>query len=107
MDDTSGQSPRKKSCPGTVWGRSLTCMNTRFSRRRFLATAAASAAPLILPGRVLGLDGATAPNSKVRLAGIGVGGMGRRYLEGCASERVVALCDAGSQSRPCHRARAA
>ncbi len=80
-------------------------MNTRFSRRRFLS-AATAAAPLILPGRILGLDGATAPNSKVRLACIGVGGMGTGNLNSFLTDervQVVAVCDVDSD----HRNRAA
>jgi predicted dehydrogenase len=34
-----------------------------------------------------------APSDTLRIAGVGVGGMGRRYIQGCASERIVALCD--------------
>jgi predicted dehydrogenase len=58
------------------------------SRRAFAATAA-----MIVPRHVLGGVGYQAPSDTLRIAGIGVGGMGRRYLQGCAGERVVALCD--------------
>lgn len=67
------------------------------TRRRFLAAAStAFSAPLILPGRVLGLDGATSPNNKVRLACIGVGGMGSGNLNSFLTDervQVVAVCD--------------
>ena len=44
------------------------------SRRRFLQRAAAAAAlPLIVPGSVLGLDGATAPSNRIVFGGIGLG----------------------------------
>ncbi|MDB6135556.1 MAG: gfo/Idh/MocA family oxidoreductase [Verrucomicrobiales bacterium] len=73
------------------------------SRRRFLtAAASAAAAPLILPGRVLGLDGAVAPNSKVRLACIGVGGMGSGNLSAFLTDervQVVAICDVDANHR--------
>ncbi|MES2707723.1 MAG: Gfo/Idh/MocA family oxidoreductase [Verrucomicrobiota bacterium] len=73
------------------------------SRRRFLATsAAAAAAPLILPGRVLGLEGAVAPGGKVRLACIGVGGMGTGNLRAFLGDervQVVAICDVDSTHR--------
>jgi predicted dehydrogenase len=64
----------------------------RTSRRRFLQ----SAFPLILPAATLGRAGATAPNSRVRLACIGLGGQGTSNLRAfLADERVqvVALCD--------------
>ena len=76
-------------------------MSKTVSRRRFLsASAAALGTPLILPGRVLGLDGAVAPNSKVRLACIGVGGMGTGNLKSFLNDervQVVAVCDVDSQ----------
>jgi len=78
-------------------------MSSRFSRRRFL-TAAAS--PFILPGRIFAQDGATAPNSKVRLACIGVGGQGTGNLGAFLNDervQVVAVCDADAN----HRTRAA
>jgi predicted dehydrogenase len=83
-------------------------MRTHLSRRRFLTTAAAAAAsaPLILPGRVLGLDGATPPSGKVRLACIGVGGQGTGNLGAFLTDdrvQVVAVCDVDAN----HRARAA
>jgi predicted dehydrogenase len=53
----------------------------------------AAAAAMIVPRRVLGGPGYQAPSDTLAIAGIGVGGMGRRYLEGCESERIVALCD--------------
>lgn len=51
------------------------------------------AAPVVVPRHVLGGKGYQAPSDTLRIAAVGVGGMGRRYLEACASERVVALCD--------------
>jgi predicted dehydrogenase len=58
--------------------------------------AAASAAALIVPRHVLGGSGHQAPSDTIRLAAVGIGGMGRRYMEGCAGERFVALCDVDS-----------
>lgn len=69
---------------------------SRTSRRRFLQ----SAFPLILPAATLGRAGATAPNSRVRLACIGLGGQGTSNLRAfLADERVqvVALCDVDSK----------
>jgi predicted dehydrogenase len=59
--------------------------------RRQLATAAL--APLIVPRHVLGGSGYQAPSDTLRIAGVGVGGMGRRYLAGCPDEKIVLLCD--------------
>ncbi len=78
------------------------------SRRRFLTLSAAGvAAPLILPSRVVWGQGKdTAPNSKVRLACIGVGGQGTGNLRGFLNEervQVVAVCDVDDN----HRAAAA
>ena len=82
-------------------------MRTSVSRRRFLSSAAAAAAaPLILPGRVLGQNGATPPSGKVRLACIGVGGQGTGNLSAFLTDervQVVAVCDVDAA----HRARAA
>ena len=54
---------------------------------------AAGVATLVVPRNVLGGPLFQAPSDTLRIAGIGVGGMGRRYLQGCSSERIVALCD--------------
>ncbi len=50
----------------------------------------------VVPGHVLGLNGATSPNNKVNLAGIGVGGQGGAdldQLDKTGGVNVVALCD--------------
>ena len=53
----------------------------RLSRRRFLQRAGlAAAAPLILPGRVLGRDGGIAPSNRIRFGAIGVGNRARDTL---------------------------
>lgn len=62
------------------------------SRRRFLQ----SAFPMLLTPAVLGRAGTVAPNSRVRMACIGLGGQGMSNLRAfLADERVqvVALCD--------------
>ena len=66
------------------------------SRRGFVAGGIASitlagVAPLVVPPNVLGGEGA--PSNTLTIAAIGCGGMGRKYLDGCAAERIVALCD--------------
>jgi predicted dehydrogenase len=64
------------------------------SRRELAAGGLAS---LIVPRHVLGGPGYQAPSDTLAIAAIGVGGMGRNYLEGCSSERIVALCDLDHQ----------
>jgi predicted dehydrogenase len=57
-----------------------------------LATAAAGgaalAAPMLVPGRALGLDGAVAPSERIALAGLGIGGRGG-YVLGCMMNEPV------------------
>ena len=60
------------------------------SRRRMVA---AAAAPLLVPRHVLGGPGYQAPSDTLAIAAVGIGGMGRNYLEGCKAEKIVALCD--------------
>jgi len=62
--------------------------------------------PLILPSRVLGKDGATPPSGKVRLAAIGVGGMGTGNLQAFLNDdrvQVVAVCDVDARHREAAR----
>lgn len=63
----------------------------KVSRRSVLA--AGLAAPIIVPRFVLGGSGNQAPSDKLRIAAIGVGGMGQSYLGNCRHENIVALCD--------------
>jgi predicted dehydrogenase len=66
------------------------------SRRAFLARSAASAAAFtIIPSRLVGADGSRSPNSRLALAGVGVGGVGFGQLQECADAgfQIVALCD--------------
>jgi predicted dehydrogenase len=48
---------------------------------------------MVLPGSVLGLRGAPSPNSKLNIAGIGIGGQGAHDIGQLATENIVALCD--------------
>ncbi len=70
---------------------------SKLSRRVFLGKAgsyaAAGAAFQIVPRSVLGGAGQTAPSEKLRIAGIGIGGMGAANLRALESENIVALCD--------------
>ena len=69
-------------------------LNTRSSvtRRRFLATAAKAgavlAAPMVVPGAVLGKDGGIAPSERITLAGIGINNRGSEDLR-CFMEQPV------------------
>lgn len=64
------------------------------TRRDFLGrTAATAAAALIVPRHVLGGPGHTAPNDKLNIACIGIGGKGRSDVQGVAGETIYALCD--------------
>jgi len=65
-----------------------------FTRRQFVGgLAIASAAFQVVPGSVLGLNGATSPNEKLNLGGVGVGGQGAGDLASLESENIIALCD--------------
>src|SRR4051812_22402329 len=61
------------------------------SRRAFLGSTAVAAFTFV-PSRVLG-RGAVSPNSKLNIAGVGIGGQGSVDLEQVATENIVALCD--------------
>jgi len=50
----------------------------------------------IVPGHVLGLNGATSPNEKLNIAGVGIGGQGGHDINQMKSENIVALCDVDS-----------
>ncbi|UCG58843.1 MAG: Gfo/Idh/MocA family oxidoreductase, partial [Phycisphaerales bacterium] len=68
-----------------------TSTTRRVSRRGFLA--AGLVAPMIVPRYVLGGPGNQAPSDKLRIAAVGIGGMGQAYLSNCTTESIVALCD--------------
>jgi len=63
------------------------------TRRSFLASTGAMAGALVLPAEVLGRAGAASPNSKLNIAGIGIGGQGGNDIDEMNSENIVALCD--------------
>ncbi len=64
------------------------------NRRHFLSTCSASAAALwAAPAFVANLRGENAPNRKLNIAGIGIGGQGASDLRSFESENIVALCD--------------
>lgn len=66
----------------------------KLSRRKFVGGLSLAAASFsIVPGHVLGLRGATSPNEKLNIAGVGIGGQGSSDLNNMKSENIVALCD--------------
>lgn len=67
------------------------------NRRTFLKSATAGAVFTIVPASVLVKPGRTAPSDKLDIALIGVGGRGRRNLQGVSSENIVAMCDVDQQ----------
>jgi predicted dehydrogenase len=71
-------------------------MNGRFSRRYFFLGGAALAAASGLGARTVSLKraGYKSPNEKLNIGGIGVGGKGYGDINSCATENIVALCDA-------------
>jgi hypothetical protein len=75
------------------------------SRRSFVKSAAIGSAFFIVPRRVLGGAGFTAPSDQLNLAAIGAGGKGSSDIRNASvngRERVIALCDvdySGSASR--------
>ena len=72
----------------------MTKNSSQLSRRAFLGrTALAAAAFQVVPGHVLGLNGATPPSGKLNIAGIGIGGQGGADINQMTSENIVALCD--------------
>ena len=64
------------------------------TRRQFLRRSAAGVAAFtVLRSGVLGLNGATSANSRLNIAGIGIGGQGAGDLGQMETENIVALCD--------------
>src|ERR1035441_1062071 len=54
---------------------------------------AAGLAPFVVARHVLGGVGYQVPSDKLRIAAVGVGGVGGDYVTGCKAEEIVALCD--------------
>lgn len=71
------------------------CAMKNITRRDFLKQSGMGAAAfMIVPNTVLGKShGHVAPSDKLNIAGVGIGGMGRRNLERMNTENIVALCD--------------
>jgi predicted dehydrogenase len=62
------------------------------SRRQFLATTGVASTFMIVKPRVLGRGGPS-PNSKLNIAGVGIGGQGGWDVEAVKDENIVALAD--------------
>ena len=60
-----------------------------FHRRQLLTGAAAAATFTIIPRHVLGSAGTPSANSKLNIAGVGVGGMGPRERCSKCSQRML------------------
>lgn len=78
--------------------RSATAESQPISRRNLLG----AAAPLFIPGSVLGLSGAVPPSDRVNVAGLGIGGRGERVLDSFLMQDDVqfrAICDARNERR--------
>ena len=81
--------------------RKISSHNMQFSRRRFLGTAAALAAPCIAPSVVFGAGG-VAPSERITLGFIGTGGRGTynlRSLLPLDGTQVLAVCDVKRDQR--------
>ena len=77
-------------------------MTYRLSRRGFLGSATALAAPLFVPGAALGLDGATPANDRITMGLIGAGGQGTGDMNGFLGfpeVKVMAVCDPVEEHR--------
>jgi predicted dehydrogenase len=70
---------------------------TAINRRQFLGASAGMAmgtsAFQVLPRHILGATNRPAPNDRLNIAGIGIGGMGGANLRNLQSENIIALCD--------------
>ncbi len=56
-------------------------IESRLTRRQFLrGVLTAAAAPMIVPGRVLGLDGGVAPSNRITFGALGIGNRARHIL---------------------------
>lgn len=76
--------------------------NRPFSRRRFLSTSAAAiAAPTIIPSSALGLDGRPAPSNRINVACLGFGTIAHATITGFLRDdraQIVAIADPNRHS---------
>jgi len=64
--------------------------SVKMSRRTAIV---AGLGALVVPRSLMGAAGGPPSGDKLRIACVGVGGVGQDYLTGCGSEEIVALCD--------------
>lgn len=92
----------RKLCLTAIRSVANICRMKALTRRQFLHRASlAGSAPLVLPAAVLGRDG-VAPSGQIRMACVGVGGMGTGNLRSFLQDervRVVAICDVDANHR--------
>ncbi len=79
---------------------------SKSTRREFIKASAKAtalvAAPMVIPGSALGLDGATPPSERIVVGALGIGPRGRTDLGCFLSEgdvQFVAICDAQQERR--------
>jgi predicted dehydrogenase len=86
----------------TVFSRRAVLSRRALLRRGAAAAGAAVAAPTIIPGSALGLDGTAPPSERVIVGGIGIGRRGE-YDLGCFLQqpdvRFAAICDVKEERR--------
>jgi len=70
--------------------------DSKMTRREFAGRSAAAATISIVPSSILAGTAEAAPNEKLNIAGIGVGGKGAGDIRDVSTENIVALCDADS-----------
>src|SRR5512137_727879 len=78
------------------------CLTRRQFLKRAMLAGGAVAAPALIPGSALGLNGAVAPSARIVLGGLGVGGRGTGVLNWMLPEKdvqFVAICDAKKSQR--------
>jgi len=77
-------------------------MRKNLTRRQFLTSTAAVAAPLIVPASVFGTQDKAAPSERLGIGHIGVGTMGYNHVKGLLGEKtaqIVAVCDVDKDRR--------
>jgi hypothetical protein len=80
----------------------LPSLTRRDFLRRTAVAAGVAAAPCLIPGSALGLNGAVPPSERIVLGGMGVGGRGTGVLNWMLPEKdvqFVAICDAKKSQR--------
>jgi len=68
------------------------------NRRQFIRATGKYSSILFLSSQTLGREGHTAPNDKLNIAGIGVGGKGGGDIRDVSTENIVAMCDVDSKN---------